>query len=121
MNPEIKAQWVAALRSGEFEQGKGTLKRDGKFCCLGVLCELAARAGVVTAAQDRGITRYGTGLEHGTGIADSGTLPPSVRHWAEVDSHNPNLIPNNHESAAAYLNDGGVPFAHIADLIEYHL
>lgn len=39
MNPEIKAKWVAALRSGDYEQGRGYLHRGG-FCCLGVACDL---------------------------------------------------------------------------------
>lgn len=45
LNPEIKATWVAALRSGEYPQVKETLRsydgRDVKgYCCLGVLCEV---------------------------------------------------------------------------------
>jgi len=34
------ADWVNALRSGDYEQGQDYLCRDGKFCCLGVLCEI---------------------------------------------------------------------------------
>ena len=40
MNPELKAKWVKALRSGEYIQGKGYMNRNGKFCCLGVLAEV---------------------------------------------------------------------------------
>ena len=40
MNPEIKAKWIEALRSGKYEQGQGKLNKNGKFCCLGVLCEV---------------------------------------------------------------------------------
>lgn len=42
--------WVAALRSGEFEQTQGTLKSDesGSHCCLGVAGELCATAGVIS-------------------------------------------------------------------------
>lgn len=43
--------WVKALRSGEYKQGYGYLhyKRGGKdkFCCLGVLCDLAVKNGVI--------------------------------------------------------------------------
>jgi hypothetical protein len=39
--PELKARWVAALRSGKYEQGEEFLRNNGKYCCLGVLCELA--------------------------------------------------------------------------------
>ena len=44
MRPEIKERWVAALRSGDYVQGKDYLQRDGKYCCLGVLCDLHAQA-----------------------------------------------------------------------------
>lgn len=42
MNPELKAKWVAALRSGEYEQTTGTLRDvDGHgFCCVGVLADV---------------------------------------------------------------------------------
>lgn len=32
--------WLAALRSGDYEQGTWRLNRDNKFCCLGVAAEL---------------------------------------------------------------------------------
>lgn len=41
MTPEFKAKWLDALRSGKYQQGQGTLNRDGKMCCLGVLCDIA--------------------------------------------------------------------------------
>lgn len=47
MKAELKAKWVAALRSGDYRQVNGSLKEEleagtGEFgyCCLGVLCEL---------------------------------------------------------------------------------
>ena len=40
MTPELKTKWIEALRSGKYEQGKHYLKVNGKFCCLGVLCEV---------------------------------------------------------------------------------
>lgn len=40
MNPEIKKQWVDALRSGEYMQTQGTLKNHKGYCCLGVLTDL---------------------------------------------------------------------------------
>lgn len=42
MNPELKAQWLAALRSGKYEQGQGMLRQpiDGTFCATGVLADL---------------------------------------------------------------------------------
>lgn len=40
----IKAKWIKALRSGKFEQGSGALRREGKYCCLGVLAEVSGVA-----------------------------------------------------------------------------
>lgn len=38
INPEFKAKWIAALRSGEYTQGIANLYTDesDSFCCLGV-------------------------------------------------------------------------------------
>lgn len=41
MNPEIKAKWLTALRSGKYEQTTKMLHRTGNgYCCLGVLCDV---------------------------------------------------------------------------------
>jgi hypothetical protein len=40
VNPELKAKWVEALRSGKYQQARGKLRKGEKFCCLGVLCDL---------------------------------------------------------------------------------
>lgn len=44
MNPELKAMWIAALRSGEFDQGRGKLRNDNGYCCLGVLAVIQGAA-----------------------------------------------------------------------------
>lgn len=55
LDPNFKKAWVSALRSGEYEQGCGTLKTEDtdsgtvSFCCLGVLREVASH---VRANQD---------------------------------------------------------------------
>ena len=52
-------KWVAALRSGKYEQAKGWLREGDKFCCLGVACDLFDpdewhhRAAVAAVKQDR--------------------------------------------------------------------
>ncbi len=115
MNPDIKAQWVEALRSGEFKQGKGVLQRsDGKFCCLGVLCELAARAGVIESPT----------IFDGSYIyaSEGAYLPIEVSTWAGLSD---NYSPRNPRIAnivsLAKRNDEGLPFSEIADLIEGQL
>lgn len=41
MNADVKARWLAALRSGEYQQGQNQLRdSEDHFCCLGVLCDV---------------------------------------------------------------------------------
>lgn len=40
MKAETKAEWVAALRSGNYQQGQGRLRSGDQYCCLGVFCDL---------------------------------------------------------------------------------
>ncbi len=40
MDRETRDKWVVALKSGLYKQGESFLKRDGRYCCLGVLCEV---------------------------------------------------------------------------------
>jgi len=48
MDNEIKAEWTRRLKSGDYVQGKGTLKKDGQHCCLGVLAEVMCDRGEAT-------------------------------------------------------------------------
>lgn len=43
MKKRIANKWIKALRSREYEQGFGKLKNGNKYCCLGVLCEIAKK------------------------------------------------------------------------------
>lgn len=36
LDPEFKAKWVAALRSGDYKQAQGRLYTGEGYCCLGV-------------------------------------------------------------------------------------
>ena len=110
MDFAVKAQWVAALRSGKYKQGKHRLRSDAdEFCCLGVLCDIspAARWNGTRAVGDSG------GIEDAS-IID---LPRSVQHWAGLPTTGP-VVKRGSLSA---LNDQGVPFSEIADLIERDL
>lgn len=46
MDRKLKDEWTTGLRSGQYKQGVGYLKQrvegDWQYCCLGVLCEIAA-------------------------------------------------------------------------------
>lgn len=75
MNPAVKKKWVAALRSGEYEQGRELLREGNRFCCLGVLCDLHAKQ----------TKRAWEGSSYGGFY-----LPPSkVVRWAGLPNENP--------------------------------
>lgn len=128
MNPEVKAKWLAALRSGDYGQGKSELRSaDGEaFCCLGVLCDL--HAGVADEKWS----------ENGIYLGKAFDLPLTVSKWAGLDEARDIKIPvelvpherrwDNFASNGSRdtvwiseLNDHGYTFAEIADLIEAHL
>jgi hypothetical protein len=121
MRASVRAQWVAALRSGEYEQTRGALqvKRstgegvpDG-FCCLGVLCELAVTDGLEVEVSDlhypgddHAIVQY---------VGCSSYPPGAVHQWSGY------FAPDSAEvtfSTLADMNDNGYDFASIADRIE---
>lgn len=42
---ELQARWIAALRSGKYQQGEWRLRSNtDRFCCLGVACDVADSA-----------------------------------------------------------------------------
>lgn len=76
MNPEIKEQWIEALLSGEYKQGKHSLRSfDDMFCCLGVLCDLAVKAGVIPEPEEAFDTCYSY-------LGSCSALPEAVVEWA---------------------------------------
>ena len=115
MNKEIAEQWVAALRSGRYEKGIGSLHDGDAFCCLGVLCDLfPGRQWSRTADDTRHACYAGPGTE-------TAVLPEAVRQWAGLSAANP--VATDYDTIAE-LNDGegysGGPwsFRRIANLIE---
>lgn len=111
MNSEIKAAWIAALRSGKYKQGRLKLhhSKDNSYCCLGVLCDLFLK--------QRGIVN----MEVADLETENGDSLPNneVVEWAELDVRDPK-IPLEGESLSS-LNDNGSSFTQIAYLIEKYL
>lgn len=95
MNPEIRKLWTARLREDNRVQGVGKLDyidpEDGlrKQCCLGVLCELAAEAGIVEMIVTTGVNNQ-TLRVYDTEYA---VLPEAVIRWAGLSDENPELRP----------------------------
>lgn len=123
MNPEAKAKWVAALRSGNYVQGKGMLKTsDNTYCCMGVLAEVCGlsvelyRSWLTTKELQK------VGLEALTqqllGVLNDGS---TAREY--LIGENSDVTPY----VSQYFGDKkpggrvGVSFTRIADLIEREL
>lgn len=121
MNPEIKAKWVTALRSGEYQQGRVHLRDgDNNFCCLGVLCDIAVKERepifVQLVSDDIG-RRY---KYNDIG----GSLPDEVSLWAGLVSDEDTLVhdPVVGGEPLSIQNDAyRLTFDEIADLIEEEL
>lgn len=142
MKADIHAKWMEELRSGKYRQGSGELhyigyKRsedgtpepsDERFCCLGILCKMAADAGAVEAEIGRSVVAYG-------GDGETTYLPEQVIEWAGLKYEGERVHTNSNieesrgilvaspdgrveTSSLAVMNDSGVPFDEIADVIK---
>ena len=47
MDAKLKDLWLKALRSRKYRQAENALKDGDGYCCLGLLCHVAAGAGLV--------------------------------------------------------------------------
>lgn len=102
MRKEIMEKWVEALP--KYKQGQGHLHVEDRFCCFGVLCEVAKENGVI--AEYRGSDSY---------------APSAVLSWAGL--RDPVGYFGFHEDGHGYpslvsLNDGGENFEAIAGVIK---
>ena len=105
MNSKVKALWTTALRSGEYQQGRGRLHTGDLYCCLGVLCDLYSmdQWSLVDGSYEF--------------LGSTHMLPAAVVEWAGLDERNP--MPGGISLAA--LNDTGASFDGIASVIEKYL
>ena len=100
---EVYRLWVAALRSGEYTQGMEYLRRGHRFCCLGVLCDLAAKdGGEQWRKVEANIHTYRTQPD---------ALGPTILKWMGLPAATQRkLMTANDEKCAS--------FSKIADIIE---
>lgn len=101
MTPELKQQWIDALRSGKYLQGKRRLRgSDTNFCCLGVLCDIVEPGEWAPFKDDAGFTHHGC----------LGYLPEKIQRSVRLT-----------DSTVAHLmemNDFGQSFGQIAAFID---
>lgn len=102
--------WLKALRSGEYEQGRGILEAGGAFCCLGVLQmtvdgKTEKLVGKIASTYPSFDWLLAKGIEFTTGAGHCG------------ETRNP-YLPSLARSAADANDDGNYTFSQIADAIE---
>lgn len=134
MKKTVRNKWVTALRSGLWPQCHGNLRQAGGqfaetetgYCCLGVLCEIAANEGVVNRQYNprSGYWAYGADTE-------TGVLPREVVEWAGLTDDDPFVpAPEGWEDSdlaggsiclTTVNDDLKLSFTEIADLIEANL
>ena len=134
MNAEIKARWLAALRSGDYVKTRGRLHRiedsvddfgilESGYCCLGVLCDLAKADNIVVEYQADSDSNASTfGCTDNSEDLSRTTLPECVVEWSGVSADFPSVHRLGHDETLAYINDRpDTTFEQIADLIEEQL
>lgn len=121
MDADLKAKWVAALRSGEYQQTTGALRKEGGYCCLGVLCDVAG------ATWSRGDPNDRYWIATYNGEREEGVLPGSLARaiFGAYEHQDPRVIvyagDRNHKTTLSVLNDDGKTFAELANIIEEQL
>lgn len=94
MDAKLKADWVAALRSGKFKQAHIVLRASGAYCCLGVLCRVAK---IPIARDGRSVSK-------------------SRDYWPIAE-----IVGGQTMNRLMGMNDQGSSFPEIADYIEANL
>lgn len=112
---QARKLWVQALRSGEYQQGVAFLKRNNRYCCLGVACEVYQKhvgdLGISLGTTDADPTSFDNEMCH---------LPEKVCEWLGLNycgvfQAGPDARYNDLEE----LNDNAeLSFDQIADTIE---
>lgn len=127
MNPVVKAKWLEALRSKQYNQAVNTLRCDSGFCCLGVLTDLYHKE-TGRGKWDRGTFVWDDG--YGEFARECITLPRVVKLWAGLDHNDPPVVALGFDAPPiaapsstrlSMVNDSGQPFEYIAKIIEEQL
>lgn len=124
MNPEIKARWTDALRSGEYPQTANCLRDNKGYCCLGVLTDLAIKDGVIEGweqASPGGEFYVKENLDSPEEYGEPAILIDAVMAWAGLDSKNPLVRFEGGFANLSDVNDSGHNFYEIAIVIDDQL
>jgi len=113
MKKAIKKRWLKALRSGKYKQGTGWLRNGEEYCCLGVLCDIYGKEKWETHATNSFYSFLGSTC----------TMVQKVLNWSGLTRANGDNVKlkNGDIVCLSSLNDNGLTFEQIADLIEEQL
>lgn len=92
-------EWIAALRSGKYQQGYGQLREFDSYCCLGVACDLYDATGWESVRD--GLFRQ----------QDGALMPRVVKKAYRITDRDVGMLINRNDGE--HLN-----FAALADYIE---
>lgn len=127
MRAEVRDELVKRLRSGKYIQGKEKLavkdEEGERFCCLGVLCEMAVEQGITKrsendneywdfeAEESEYVTRIEVSYGNDGGSYDA-TLPPEVAIWAGL------LTEDDWSELTGLMFDDGAGMGRFADKVD---
>ncbi len=111
---ESAAQWVKALRRGDYPQGQGYMRYGNRYDVLGVACDVYAKShpGVywTKPADDSGAYQI---------LERSFALPTDVQEWLNLFDHIAGFATAIEDCTSLVdLNDIGWSFDQIAGFIE---
>ena len=127
MKESVKEKWIEALKYGRYKQVKGHLKKMGGYSCLGVLCDISDIGYWAKNKYSEVYARITFG--HGLKFLDCNYLPQAVIRYAKIQSVSGALkegVYYGSEGNCIYhaltsLNDAGMEFDRIAEIIEKDL
>lgn len=119
MDKDLKAKWVAALRSGQYKQGENRLYNpaDDSYCCLGVLHALTGVTGLALCKLDQDTDHLG----YVEALDEYGALIGKGGNHLGIDLHTREYLAEMNDGVVSGNPQLNVPpkaFAEIADWIE---
>lgn len=118
MNERVKNLILEALRSGEYQQGRGQCFYKGCYCVTGVILDVYRK--------DTGDGNWNTeaaSLVHNNGTLSHTQVQPCVWKWLGIEDEIPDYgLALCYNGGCRYwnTNDRGYPFDQLANIIEEH-
>jgi hypothetical protein len=110
-----RKDWLAALRSGKYKQGKIRLRYGDNYCCLGIACEVAGMEPIISGiVDDEPIYSY----EGRTFFL----MEKVMKYYGFKTSCGGFIDAGNcNQSLSLYNDDGGYNFVQIAQIAERYM